>query len=224
MAKHQIVSSEAWLASRQQLLEKEKALTHAREELAAARRALPWERIEKPYVFDTTSGPQSLAELFAGRSQLVVYHFMFGPTAEVGCKSCAFWADNFNNAVQHLAQRDVTLIAVSRAPQAVLQAFKARLGWTFSWVSSGKNDFNFDFNASSRDETTDTERQHAGVSVFCKDDSGAIFHTYSTYSRGLDTLNGTYQFLDLVPKGRDEAALPYPQSWVRFHDDYPQSA
>ena len=222
MNKHQVVSSEEWLARRNQLLEKEKALTQARDELAQARRALPWERVEKPYVFDAASGPQSLADLFAGRSQLVVYHFMFGPSADVGCKSCAFWADNFNGAAQHLAQRDVTLIAISRAPQAKLQAFRARLGWSFDWVSSGQNDFNFDFKASSREQNS--ERQHPGVSVFFKDDAGAIFHSYSTYARGLDALNGTYQFLDLVPKGRDEAALPFPQDWVRFHDDYPQSA
>jgi predicted dithiol-disulfide oxidoreductase (DUF899 family) len=246
MMKHQVVSPEAWLTLRKQLLEKEKALTRAREQLAEARRALPWERVEKAYVFDADSGPQSLSDLFRGRSQLIVYHFMFGPHAEVGCKSCAFWADNFNSAVPHLAQRDVTLVAVSRAPLAKLQAFKARLGWSFNWVSSGRNDFNFDLNASFRERDQASgklihnyapvptspvpghskagEWQHAGVSVFCKDEAGAVFHTYSTYARGLDALNGTYQFLDLVPKGRDEASLPFPQSWVRFHDDYPQSA
>ena len=246
MTKHQVVSPQEWLALRKQLLEKEKLLTHAREELAAARRALPWERVDKPYLFDTASGPEALAELFAGRSQLVVYHFMFGPISEVGCKSCSFWADNFDNAAQHLAQRDVTLIAVSRAPLAKLQDFKTRLGWGFNWVSAGQNDFNFDFNVSfrERDQPSGTlaynyapiakspvpghskggEWQLPGVSVFFKDDAGDIFHTYSTYGRGLDTLNGTYQFLDLVPKGRDEASLPSPQAWVRFHDEYPQSA
>ncbi len=246
MTKHQVVSPEQWLAHRRQLLEKEKALTHAREELAAARRALPWERVEKAYAFDSAAGQVSLADLFAGRSQLIVYHFMFGPVSEVGCKSCSFWADNFDNAAQHLAQRDVTLIAVSRAPLARLQAFKQRLGWSFNWVSSGQNEFNFDFNVSfrERDQPSGTllynytpvpkspvpgnskggEWQNPGISVFCKNEAGAIFHTYSTYSRGLDTLNGTYQFLDLVPKGRDEASLPNPQAWVRLHDEYPQSA
>ena len=246
MTKHQVVSPELWLAARTQLLEKEKALTQAREELAEARRALPWERVDKQYVFDTVDGQQSLSDLFDGRSQLIVYHFMFGPQSDVGCKSCSFWADNFDNALQHLAQRDVTLLAVSRAPLAKLQAFKQRLGWSFNWVSSGQNEFNFDLNVSFRERDQPSgdlsynyrpiakgpapsnakggEWQLPGVSVFFKDEAGAIFHTYSTYSRGIDTLNGTYQLLDLTPKGRDEGALPHPQAWVRFHDEYPQSA
>jgi predicted dithiol-disulfide oxidoreductase (DUF899 family) len=246
MTKHPVVSPEQWLAARKELLEKEKALTHAREELAAARRALPWERVEKQYRFDTVDGQQSLADLFAGRSQLIVYHFMFGPVSEAGCKSCSFWADNFNAAVQHLAQRDVTLLAVSRAPLAKLQAFKQRLGWSFNWVSSGQNDFNFDLNVSFRERDQPSgalsynyrpiakgpapshakggEWQLPGVSVFFKDETDAVFHTYSTYSRGIDTLNGTYQLLDLAPKGRDEASLSSPQAWVRLHDEYPQSA
>lgn len=246
MTKHQVVSPAEWLSQRKSLLEKEKALTLAREELAEARRALPWQRVEKQYWFDTDDGQRSLSDLFAGRSQLVVYHFMFGPLAEVGCRSCSFWADNFNGARPHLAQRDVTLAVVSRAPLAKLQAMKQRLGWSFNWVSSGQNDFNFDFNVSfrERDQAASAlvynyrtipagpapghakggEWQLPGVSVFFKDDAGELFHTYSTYARGLDTLNGTYQFLDLVPKGRDEAGLPFAQNWVRFHDEYPESA
>jgi predicted dithiol-disulfide oxidoreductase (DUF899 family) len=243
---HQIATAEQWLVMRKQLLEKEKAFTRAREELAQARRDLAWERVEKSYVFDGPRGQESLGDLFEGRSQLIVYHFMFGPSAEVGCKSCSFWADNFNAAVPHLAARDATLVAISRAPLALLEAFKKRLGWSFKWVSSGRNDFNFDLNVSFRERDQPSgnlvynyapipkspvpgnskggEWQSPGVSVFYKDQSGAVFHTYSTYGRGLDALNGTYQFMDLLPKGRDEAALPFPQSWVRFHDEYPHSA
>jgi predicted dithiol-disulfide oxidoreductase (DUF899 family) len=234
---HEVVSHAQWLELRKQLLEKEKALTHARDELSKARRALPWERVDKQYVFEGPNGKESLADLFAGRSQLVVYHFMFGPNAEVGCKSCSFWADNFNGAVPHLAQRDVTMVAISRAPLSKLDAFKKRLGWSFKWVSSGQNDFNFDLNVSFRDEDraageatynyaplTGGPADLHGVSVFFKDESGAIFHTYSTYGRGLDILNGAYHYLDIVPKGRDEDSLPSNNSWLKFHDEYPQNA
>jgi predicted dithiol-disulfide oxidoreductase (DUF899 family) len=237
MNEHQVVSPEHWLLARKQLLEKEKAFTRARDELSKARRALPWERVEKPYVFESADGSESLGDLFAGRSQLVVYHFMFGSNAEIGCKSCSFWADNFNGIVPHLAQRDVTLVAISRAPTAKLEAFKQRLGWSFKWVSSGKNEFNLDLGVAFRDEDRaagSMTYNYAplakgpsdlhGISVFFKDASGAIFHTYSTYGRGLDMLNGAYHYLDLVPKGRDEDALPSPNAWLRFHDEYPQTA
>jgi predicted dithiol-disulfide oxidoreductase (DUF899 family) len=239
MTTHPVVSPAEWQKSRKAMLEKEKAFTRARDELSAARRQLPWERVEKSYIFDGPSGPESLSDLFAGRSQLVVYHFMFGPDAERGCKSCSFWADNFNGAVPHLAARDVTLIAVSRAPLAKLDALKKRLGWSFKWVSSGNTDFNFDLGVSFRD----ADRQAGaavynyaplaqgpfknapndlhGISVFFKDESGGLFHSYSTYGRGLDMLNGTYHYLDLVPKGRDEDASP---NWVKLHDEYPPSA
>ena len=224
---------------RRELLAREKAFSVLKDELAAARRALPWVRIEKPYVFEGPRGQVSLSELFRGRSQLIVYHFMFGPNAEVGCKSCSFWADNFNGVVSHLGARDVTLAAVSRGPLAKLQAFQRRMGWSFEWVSAGASDFAFDLGVSFRDD----ERAEGkavynyaplaqgpfakapgdlhGVSVFAKDDAGAVFHTYSTYGRGLDILNGAYQYLDLVPKGRDEATN---NNWLKFHDEYPHSA
>lgn len=237
MTTHAVVSPEQWLAARRQLLEKEKALTRAQDELAQARRALPWRRVDERYVFDGPRGQESLADLFAGRSQLVVYHFMFGPTAERGCKSCSFWADNFNAAVPHLAARDVTLVAVSRAARPLLEAFKRRLGWSFKWVSSGQSNFNFDFGVSFRDEdrksgkatynyapSTEGPADLHGVSVFFKDETGSVFHTYSTYGRGLDALNGTYRYLDIVPKGRDEDGLPSPNAWLRLRDEYPESA
>jgi len=234
---HPVVSPEQWQKARKELLAKEKAFTRARDELSSARRALPWERVEKSYVFEGPNGPESLSDLFAGRSQLVVYHFMFGPNADVGCKSCSFWADNFNGVVPHLAQRDVTLVAISRAPVSKLEAFKKRLGWSFNWVSSGKNEFNFDLGVSFSDADRAAGKMTYnyaplasgpsdlhGISVFFKDESGAIFHTYSTYGRGLDMLNGAYHYLDLVPKGRDEDALASNNSWLRLHDEYPQSA
>jgi len=237
MKSHEIVSASAWLAARKELLDKEKAFAHVREELTRARQALPWERVEKPYVFDGPSGELGLADLFDGRSQLIVYHFMFAPNAEGGCKNCSFWADNFNPLVPHLKQRDVTLTAISRAPLAKLQAFQARFGWTFPWVSSGRSDFNFDYQASLRSAEVEagtavynyrtfrgTNLDMPGVSVFYKDDSGAVFHTYSTYARGIEVLNTAYHYLDLTPKGRDEEELPTPMAWVRYRDRYDQSA
>lgn len=239
MTDHEITNREDWLVRRRALLEREKAFTALKDELAAARRALPWVRIDKSYVFDGPRGPVTLAELFGGRSQLVVYHFMFGPNAELGCKSCSFWADNFDGVVSHLAARDVKLAAVSRAPLAKLQAFKQRMGWSFDWVSAGSNDFAFDLGVSFREDEraagkavynylplaqgpfAKAPNDLHGVSVFAKDETGAVFHTYSTYGRGLDILNGAYQYLDLVPKGRDEATS---NNWLKFHDEYPQSA
>jgi predicted dithiol-disulfide oxidoreductase (DUF899 family) len=229
---HKVVSRDEWLAARKAHLAKEKALTKARDELSAERRALPWVKVEKNYVFDTPSGKKTLGDLFGGRSQLIVYHFMLGPDWGEGCPSCSYLADHFDGAALHLAHRDVTLTVVSRAPLAEIEAYKKRMGWRFPWVSSHGNDFNFDFHVSFRPEEAEGEVYYnydmrdfesdemPGLSVFAKDASGAIFHTYSAYARGLDRLVGTYNFLDLVPKGRDEAELPWTMAWVRRHDEY----
>jgi len=231
MKEHPVVSHEGWLKARTALLAKEKEFTRLRDELSQQRRELPWERVEKNYIFDGPRGKESLAELFEARSQLVVYHFMFNPAADAGCKHCSFWADNFNDVVVHLNQRDVTFVAISRAPLAKIEPFKKRMGWSFRWVSSAQNDFNYDYQASFTPEATQsgtvfynyaTQKMNMsdreGVSVFYKDASGAIFHTYSAYARGIDMLNTAYHYLDLVPKGRDEGDTP--QSWVRYHDQY----
>jgi len=227
---HRIVSSAEWLEARKALLAPEKEFTKARDELSRARRELPWERVEKSYSFEGAQGRESLSDLFAGKSQLIVYHFMFAPDWEAGCKSCSFWADNFNEVTPHLKQRDTSFVVVSRAPLAKLEAFKKRLGWHFKWVSSGESDFNYDYGVSMRPgngkvvynyapiETSMTDLP--GFSVFVKDKSGAIFHSYSCYARGLDMLNGAYHLLDLTPKGRDEANLPHSMSWVKLHDLY----
>lgn len=233
MDKHKVVSQAEWEAARKAFLIQEKAFTKQRDELSAARRALPWVRVEKNYVFDSHTGPVTLADLFAGRSQLAVYHFMFGPDWEAGCKSCSFWADNFNGIVTHLKHRDVTLIAISRAPEAKLEAFKRRMGWSFNWVSSFSNEFNMDFGVSFTPQEMASGKVHynyaecppfssegPGISIFYKDADGAIYHTYSTYGRGLDMMNGAYHWLDLLPKGRDEGGLSSPQAWVRHHDKY----
>jgi predicted dithiol-disulfide oxidoreductase (DUF899 family) len=231
MESHRIVSREQWIAARMALLAKEKEFTRARDRLSQERRDLPWVRVDKPYVFDGPDGKVTLGSLFAGRSQLIVYHFMFAPDWEEGCKSCSFWADNFERGVVHLAARDVTLVAVSRAPLSKLEAFKRRMGWTFTWVSSAGNDFNFDYHVSFTpqdlaQETTynyyTAKRSMAelpGISVFCQDAAGAVFHTYSCYARGLDMMNATYHYLDLVPKGRDESG-PHKMAWVRYRDSY----
>jgi predicted dithiol-disulfide oxidoreductase (DUF899 family) len=233
MHDHRVVSSDEWLAARRALLVKEKEFTRRRDELSRARRDLPWRRVDKPYRFDGPAGEESLGDLFAGRGQLVVYHFMFDPEWQDGCKSCSFWADNFNGFYRHLNQRDVTLVAVSRAPWPVIERFRARMGWSFPWLSSGGGDFNLDYQVSFTPEqlaageivynyaprrTAMTELP--GISVFFKDESGAVFHTYSCYARGLDMLNAAYHYLDLVPRGRDENDLPYKQAWVRHHDSY----
>ena len=233
MTDHQVVTPEAWVAVRKKLLAKEKEFTKLRDELSQARRDLPWVRVTKNYLFDGPGGKQSLSELFDGRSQLIVYHFMFGPDWESGCKSCSFWADNFNCIVPHLNQRDVTFVAISRAPLAKLRAFAARLGWTFNWLSSSGSDFNFDFNVSFTPEAIASGnavynyaankmsmQELPGISVFFKSPDGEVFHTYSCYARGLDMLNTAYHYLDLVPKGRDEADLPFPMAWVRLRDQY----
>ena len=232
MQPHKIVSRGEWIEARKALLAKEKELTAARDLLSAERRALPWVKVEKTYVFGTPDGRRSLAELFNGRSQLLVYHFMLGPGAEEGCTSCSYLADHFDGAVIHLEQRDVAFVVVSRAPLAEIEVFKRRMGWRFPWVSSFGSDFNFDYHVSFREDQRDKnvdynyERQEVGsdempgASVFYKDASGQVFHTYSAYARGLDILVGTYNFLDLTPKGRDEDNLPWSMAWVRHHDRY----
>jgi predicted dithiol-disulfide oxidoreductase (DUF899 family) len=257
-AKHQIATREEWLTARLELLGAEKALTRQSDDLARRRRQLPWVRIDKAYRFDTNEGAASLADLFRGRSQLLVYHFMFGPEYLAGCPSCSAIADGFNGFVSHLAQRDVTLCAVSLAPLAKLQAFKQRMGWNFPWASSGPSDFNFDFNVSTTEEqervgnleynfrrqgeatgtpvapepeelspwlafmtsATGTDlaaytRQAPGMSAFVRED-GVVYHSYSSYARGLDGLWGMYQWLDRAPIGRGDERLP----WFRHHTDY----
>jgi predicted dithiol-disulfide oxidoreductase (DUF899 family) len=228
---HRVVSHDEWLFARTALLVKEKELTRLRDELSRERRALPWEAVTKEYVFDGPNGKQTLRELFDGRSQLIVYHFMFDPGWEAGCPHCSRWADSFNGAIVHLNQRDVSMVAVSRAPYAKLAAYGTRMGWTFTWVSSLETDFNFDYQASFTPEEVAGKRalynftlqdprnaQREGVSVFYQDPTGRLFHTYSTYARGIEPLNVDYQLLDLVPRGRDEQGRgPY---WVRRHDEY----
>ena len=233
MTDHQVVTPEAWVEARKHILAKEKEFTRLRDQLSQARRDLPWVRVTKQYVFDGPEGKQTLGQLFTGRSQLIVYHFMFGPDWEAGCKSCSFWADNFNGIVPHLNQRDVTFVAISRAPLAKLQAFAKRLGWSFKWLSSSGGDFNYDYNVSFAPEELAcgsaiynytankmNMTELPGISVFFKDAEGSVFHTYSCYARGIDMLNTAYHYLDLVPKGRDEAGLPYPMAWVRLRDQY----
>jgi predicted dithiol-disulfide oxidoreductase (DUF899 family) len=230
---HQVVSQEEWLAARKQLLRREKEFTRFRDQLSAERRELPWVKLDKQYVFDGADGKESLADLFDGRSQLLVYHFMFGPGWEQGCPSCSYVSDHIDGANWHLPHRDVTLLAVSRAPLAEIEAFKQRMGWHFKWVSSYENDFNHDFHVSFTPEEMARgevyynygmeqfpSEEAPGLSAFYKDESGAVFHTYSTYARGLDMLVGAYNYLDLAPKGRDEAELPWTMAWVRHHDRY----
>jgi predicted dithiol-disulfide oxidoreductase (DUF899 family) len=229
---HRVVSAEEWLAARSALLEKEKAFSRQREDLAQARRSLPWERVDKKYGFSGADGEESLAQLFGAHSQLIVYHFMFNPSASAGCAHCSFWADHFDPTLVHLNHRDISFVAISRAPLEKIDAFRQRMGWRFKWVSSGETDFNYDYQASFTPASISNgsvfynyRKQSAGpadregISVFYKDGGGAIFHTYSCYARGIDTVNGTYQFLDLVPKGRDEDP-ENTQSWVRYHDRY----
>ena len=233
--KHTVVSKEDWIAARKLLLAREKEYTRAGDALAAQRRELPWERVDKRYVFQTDAGAKTLAELFEGKHQLAVYHFMFAPSWDVGCKSCSFWADHFNGIVAHLAQRDVRFVAISRAPLPKLQAYAKRMGWTFPWVSSSETDFNFDYRVSFRPEDTaagtriynyapsnDKGEEETGISMFYQDDSGDVFHTYSAYGRGVELANATYRWLDIAPKGRDESSLEWPMAWVRLHDEYPR--
>jgi predicted dithiol-disulfide oxidoreductase (DUF899 family) len=236
MQPHKIVSQDEWLAARKVLLAKEKELTRARDKLSAERRALPWVKVEKSYVFDTEGGKKTLAELFGNRSQLLVYHFMLGPGWEEGCPSCSYLADHFDGAAVHLAHRDVTFVVVSRAPLSEIDVFKKRMAWRFNWVSSFGSDFNYDFHVSfpadrvGSDDDYNYEKQEIGsdempgASVFYKDAGGEMFHTYSAYARGLDILIGAYNLLDLTPKGRDEADLPWTMAWLHHHDKYEDTA
>ena len=210
MDEHAVVSAEEWLVAREALLEREKEFTRLREELAQQRRDLPWEEVTKEYFFEGPDGTRSLSQLFGGRSQLIVYHFMFPPDWDEGCPHCSFTADSFNGTTAHLNARDVTMVAISRAPQPKLAVYAKRMGWSFPWFSSGGTDFNHDFGVSDRE----------GISVFYSGDGGHVFHTYSTYARGIDMMNAAYQYLDLVPKGRDEAGHDEPQDWVRRNDEY----
>ncbi len=233
MANHPVATRDAWLAARTALLAKEKEFTKRRDELSAQRRNLPWVKVEQNYVFDGPSGQETISDLFAGRSQLIVYHFMYDTDWDQGCKSCSFWADNYDGIVVHLNHRDVSLVAVAKAPIAKLEAFRQRMGWRTKFVSSQHSGFNRDFHVSFTPEELESgavyynyrsnrfpATEAPGISVFFKDETGTIFHTYSCYARGLDMLNGAYHLLDLVPKGRDEAGLPMTMAWVRHHDRY----
>lgn len=227
-----VVTRDQWLSKRKALLARERELTHLRDQVAAERRKLPWVRVEKDYVFDTPQGPRKLAELFEGRGQLVVQHFMLGPGWEEGCPSCSYMADHTDPMTPHLAQRDITFVAISRAPLAEIERFKRRMGWRFTWVSSHGTDFNFDYQVSfkpeekARNEVTYNFAKQPweweelpGISVFVKDASGAVFHTYSTYRRGVEAMMGTYSLIDLTPKGRDEEEVG-GMGWVLHHDKY----
>ncbi|AMP02413.1 DUF899 domain-containing protein [Collimonas pratensis] len=230
---HPVISSERWVSARKTLLAREKELMRLHDQVARERRALPWERVDKDYVFDTAEGRRTLAELFAGRRQLLVQHFMLGPGWEQGCPSCSFMADHTDGMNVHLAQRDITLVAISRAPLAEIARFRQRMGWQFDWVSSRGSDFNYDFNVSfTPEERAKGEvsynyvmqpfphEEAPGVSVFYKDDAGDIFHTYSTYGRGVEVMMGAYNMMDLTPEGRGERDVPHKMEWVRHHDRY----
>jgi predicted dithiol-disulfide oxidoreductase (DUF899 family) len=232
---HPVVSQAEWLAARKDFLKKEREFTHLRDELSRQRRELPWEKVEKNYVFDGPDGKETLAELFDGRSQLIIYHFMFGPGWKEGCPSCSYLADHFDGPAIHLANRDATLAVVSRAPIAEIEAFKKRMGWRFHWVSSFGSDFNYDYHVSFTAEERAVGKvnynydlmkfpseEGPGLSVFAKDQAGNVFHTYSSYARGLDMFLGAYHFLDHTPKGRDEDGLAHSMAWVRHHDKYGQ--
>jgi predicted dithiol-disulfide oxidoreductase (DUF899 family) len=226
-----IGTRDEWLAARRHLLVEEKELNRMRDALAEQRRALPWVPVDVEYTFDTPDGRRTLADLFAGRSQLLVYHFMMGPGWEEGCPSCSFWADTYSGLEVHLAARDVTFLCASRAPLAEIEAYRSRMGWTFPWVSSSPSGFNFDFGVSftpdqqehggeyNYEHTSGLGEELPGLSAFAAYDD-RVFHTYSTYARGLDPLNGAYQLLDLAPMGRDEDGLEWPMAWLRRHDSY----
>jgi predicted dithiol-disulfide oxidoreductase (DUF899 family) len=232
LPKHPIATREEWLEKRLELLREEKELTRRGDELARRRRELPWVRVDKEYRFETVDGAKTFAELFDGCSQLLVYHFMFGPDWDEACKSCTFWIDNVNGIDVHLRHRDVRLLAISHAPLAKLEAYKKRMGWSFTFASSYDSDFNYDYGVSFKPEDVEKgvvynyveqkelSTEMPGVSAFIKADHGTIYHTYSTYGRGLDRINGAYQLLDLAPKGRDEDKLPWPMDWLRRRDQY----
>ena len=233
MQTNEIVSPSDWVAARKLLLQEEKDLQRARDALAVKRRALPWVLVDKDYHFDTSTGQKSLEDLFNGRDQLIVWHFMFGEDWSQGCPSCSFWADQYVPGVKHMNHRDVSLVAVSTAPLVKLLAYRDRMGWSFVWVSSGRSDFNRDFAVTFETEIVEGDElaynfetlpahgeEMPGLSVFARGDDGAIYRTYSTYARGLDPMNAVYQHLDLTPKSRDEEGLSFPMEWVRRHDQY----
>lgn len=233
MTEHSVVSKEEWIVARKDLLAEEKEFSRLRDELTRKRQSLPWTKIETEYVFVGENGKESLADLFGPHSQLIVYHFMFDPEWAEGCKSCSLLADHYNPAIVHLNQRDVEMVTVSRAPLETLLAFRKRMGWSFKWVSSFDNDFNRDFGVTfTPDEleqgdvyynytrTAFPMTEGPGISVFAKDEQGAVYHTYSSYARGLDLFITAYNLLDIVPQGRDEAGLSYSMEWVRHHDRY----
>jgi len=234
MPKHPVVSSKEWIKARKKLLKKEKKFSKLRDELTRQRQELPWERVKKEYTFEGPDGKETLADLFDGRSQLIVYHFMFDPEWDEGCKSCSLIADLYNPSIIHLKHRDVTMVTLSRAPLEKLQAFKKRMGWSFKWVSSLESDFNWDYQVSFTPEQMAEGKMYynykkgktfpvaeaPGISTFHKNEKGEVFHTYSSFARGLETFMGVYQLLDIVPKGRDEGSLSYGMEWVRHHDRY----
>ena len=233
MRPHKVVSAAEQLEVRKAFLAKEKELTRLRDQLSQECRQLPWVKVDKEYLFDGTDGQETLADLFAARGQLIVYHFMYHLIWKEGCPSCSFWADNFNGIIVHLNHRDVSMVAISKAPLKQLEAYKKRMSWDFKWLSSYDDDFNRDYNVSfTAEELAKGEAYYnykmgafpseeaPGVSVFYKDEHSDIFHTYSTYARGLDMLNGAYHYLDFVPKGRDEEGLPWTMAWLRRHDSY----
>ena len=231
MEGHRVVSRDEWIAARKKLLAREKELTRLRDQLNRERRELPWEKVEKTYVFDGPDGKVTPADLFAGRSQLIVYHFMYGADWDEGRPSCSFWADNFDGIIVHLNHRDISMVAVSTAPVEKLDSYRRRMGWGFTWVSAQNNDFSKYFYVSFAAEqvetgsihynyrdTADAAEELPGISVFLKD--GDVFHTYSCYARGLDMLNGAYHYMDLTPEGRNEDGLPWTMAWLRRHDQY----
>jgi predicted dithiol-disulfide oxidoreductase (DUF899 family) len=233
---HKVVSPSQWLAARKKLLVKEKKFSKLRDALHRERRALPWVKVDKQYLFDTPRGKQTLGDLFGGKRQLIVYHFMFGPGWKDGCPHCSFWADHYDSVNLHLGQRDTTLVVVSQAPLKEIAPFKKRMGWKFQWVSSFKSDFNFDFQVSFTRQQLKSGKaiynfaplrmdmdEREGVSAFYKDRNGDLYRTYSSYARGIDLLNTTYNFLDLTAKGRDENP-EQAQDWVRYHDAYKGAA
>jgi len=229
----QIADRDEWLNARKALLAEEKEFLKKRDELSARRRALPWVRVSDDYRFNGPNGETTLEQLFGDKSQLIVQHFMLGANWEEGCPSCSFWADGFNGTTPHMAQRDAAFVAVSNAPLAKIQAYKTRMGWNFDWVSCHGCSFNHDYHASFTPQEMEAGKMHynyretsfpaeeaPAISIFAKDDRGEVYHTYSCYSRGLDNMNVTYQYLDLLPKGRDEGHLPHPMAWVKRHDQY----
>jgi len=234
---HQVVSQDEWIAARQEFLRKEKEFTRLRDQLSAERRALPWVKVDKTYVFEGPNGPETLADLFGGRSQLVVKHFMFGPDWSEGCVGCSFELDHTMGALAHLEHHDVSYVVVARAPLAKTEPFRRRMGWAVKWVSSCGNDFNFDFGVSFTPEqiargeafynyrkTGQVADEMSGRSVFYKDVAGDIFHTYSSFARGGEMFLGSYAFLDITPKGRDETINGNLTDWVRHHDRYDSAA